>query len=477
MPIPSLAFMLVFLPTCLILYFLFFFYRPAQNVILLLASLVFYAFGQTVYVLALLLSMAWNYAMGLAIATRQNKGHSSKALTGIAVGMNILLLLAFQWINQVLAFLPSWFGYVAPSFQVLMPLGLAWYTLQAVGYCLDVYRGEVTAEKNPLYVGLHLAFFPKITLGPLVDYGMMRRQFTERQHTIDKFSRGLCRFVVGLAKKLLLADQLSYLVNYIFTQAAMDNTVVQLPVSLAWLGLFAFGLQLYYELSAFADMAIGLGEMFGFDLPENFCYPFVATNMTDFWRRWNITPLAWFRKYVFGFLPRTENQDLVIRNLLITWIVFALFVGGFEWTFVFWGVWNFLLLLAEHFFGYAERISGRFLKHVYTLLAVLLGFVLLRSPSLYTAGQYFTSMLGLNNNGFWSALLPVFLRENWMPLGLGVVFAIPLAPKWNALALRSGKGKALWRLSAILYPVFIAGLLIVCMVFIVQNKAVITPVY
>lgn len=485
MPIPSLIFILLFLPFCVLLYHSFFFSRTAQNIILLTASLMFYTAGQTVYILVLLFSIAWNYAMGLAVGRCRKNGHGGKLAAGIAVAVNVLIPVMFLAVNQAPAILRPIFQIPSGYYKVLMPLGLAYYTLQAVGYCLDVYRGEASAEKNPLALALYLSFFPKITMGPLIDYSEMSRQITDRRHTVAGVSRGLCRFVTGLSKKLLIADQLDYPVNYIFTQSTMDNAVVQLPVSLAWFGALAFALQLYFELSAMADMAVGLGGMFGFDLPENFRYPLAAVSITDFWRRWNITFLAWFRKYVFGSLPKKENHDHLIRDLLITWILFGLWVGGLKWTALFWGVLNFLLLLAEHFFGYSDRIPGRFLKHSYSVLAVITGFVLLRSPTLYNAGQYFSSMLWLNNNGFGSDLVPVFLREYWAPLGLGALLSIPLplslplrlplVPALNVPAQRLCRSKPLIRAAKILYPICIIGLLALCMVLILQNMTVTAP--
>lgn len=477
MPIPSLAFLLVFLPVCVGLYYALFFSRFAQNALLLLASLVFYAFGQAGYVLVLMLSIVWNYFMAIAIWKRKTEAQNAKALTVITAASNFLVLLAFLSFNPLQTAVTAFFGGDPLSFRLVLPLGLAIYTLQAAGYCIDVYRGEVAAEKNILYVGLYLAFFPKIITGPLISFSSMRTQMESRSHSLEKFSRGMCRFVIGLSKKLLLADQLSYLVNYLFTQAAIDNTIVQLPVALAWFGLLAFGLQLYYELSGFADMAIGLGLIFGFELPENYRYPFTAVHMADFWSRWNITALAWFRNYMFGALSKKSNKDLVMRDLLIVWILFALWFGGVRQPALIWGLWNFFFLLAEHFFGYGSRIPGRFLKHTYTLLVVAVGFVLLRSPTLYVAGRYLASLFWLNNNSFYGELLPVFLKEYWMPIGLGILFAMPVAPTAAALPLRLENIKGFRSVSTAIYTVCVTGLLALCIIYLLQDPAISAPVF
>lgn len=461
----SLAFLVYGLPACIVLYYLCFFSRPLQNGVLLLASLLFYAFGQTVYLPVLLGSILWSWLLGLWIDRRRARGRGGAGVTWLAAAGNILPLAAFRLAGPGLELLCPLLGLPTPAVPAAAPLGLAFFTLQSVGYCVDVYRGEAAAERNPLYVGLYLSFFPKLTGGPLVDYAELRRQMALRTHGVDQISRGLCRFVLGLSKKVLLADQLAYLSDFVFNRTSMDNTVVQVPVLLVWLGLLALGLQIYYELSGYADMAVGLGLVFGFTLPEQFRAPFQADSLTDFWRRWNITGLGWFRKYLYGSMPRQENTDLVLRNLALVWLCFGLW-HGFEWTFLAWGAWNFTALLAEHSFRYVAELPGRVLRNVYTLLTVAVGFVLLKSPTLYHAGQFFIDLLGLGNNAFVDDFFFAALREYWAPLLFGVLFVTPFAPRLSALLRR--RGGACRYVAAVGYPAGLSALLALCLAFLAR---------
>ncbi len=461
----SLAFLAYGLPACIVLYYLCWFSRPLQNGVLLLASLVFYAFGQTVYLPVLAIWILWIWALGLWIGQRKARRHSGFGVTGLAVVTNLLLLVFFRLAGPVLALVYPAAEGASFALPTALPLGLAFFTLQSMGYCLDVYRGEIPAERNPFYVGLHLAFFPKLAGGPLVDFADFRRQLTHRTHSAEQISRGLCRFVLGLSKKILLAGQLAYLVDYVFNQTSMDNTVVQVPVLLVWLGLLALCLQFYYELSGYADMAIGLGLVFGFTLPEQVRAPFQADSLTDFWRRWEITALGWFRKYLYGSMPRQENQDMVIRSLALVWLCFGLW-HGFDWTFLIWGVWNFGVLLSEHSFRLVVRLPDGVLRRVYTLLMVAVGFILLKSPTLYHAGQFFIDLLGLGNNAFSSSFFYAALREYWAPLLFGVLFATPYAARLSAFFERRGR---VWRsVAAIGYSAGLVALLVLCLAFLVR---------
>ncbi len=461
----SLAFLVYGLPACIVLYYLCFFSRPLQNGVLLLASLVFYAFGQTVYLPVLAIWILWSWVLGLWIDRRKARGHSGSGVTGLAVVTNVLLLALFRLAGPLLALAYPSAGGSAPALPTAVPLGLAFFTLQSVGYCLDVYRGDTPAERNPFYVGLHLAFFPKLAGGPLTDFAEFRRQLTHRTHSTEQLSRGLCRFVLGLSKKILLAGQLAYLVDFVFNQTSMDNTVVQVPVLLVWLGLLALCLQFYYELSGYADMAGGLGLVFGFTLPEQVRAPFQADSLADFWRRWEITGLGWFRKYLYGSMPRQENPDMVICSLALVWLCFGLW-HGFEWTFLVWGVWNFAVLLSENSFRHVARIPGGALRRVYTLLTVAVGFVLLKSPTLYHAGQFFIDLLGFGNNAFSSGFFYAALREYWAPLFFGVLFVTPVAARFSAFLGRRGRA---WRcVAAIGYSAGLAALLVLCLAFLAR---------
>ncbi|MFP3153426.1 MBOAT family protein [Lachnospiraceae bacterium ZAX-1] len=384
---------------------------------------------------------------------------------------NITILLFFRTADVWLGLLPSLTG-ASAFIEVILPLGLSFFTLQGISYCVDVYNGKCASEKNPLYLGIYLSFFPKVIFGPLVSYSDMKNQMLFRKHTYAKFSAGICLFIIGLAKKIFIADHMTLLADYVFSWSAMGRNTVQVPVTLAWLGLLAYVLQLYFLLSAYSDMAMGLGMMMGFELPESFKYPYAADSISDFWRRFNITVTAWFRNYVFGAFRRSgrESKDTIVLDLLLIWILIGFWYGS-KWTFVFWGLWNFLLLLAEHFFGYARKYEKRLWLRAYTILAVMLGLVLFRVENLYHAGRYYMNLLGTNHNAFFSDVALVLLRENWLWFVLGILFSLPVVSKFQYRLSTIGSGNdALTKNVA--YPILMAGLLILTFIFMGQNSTV-----
>jgi alginate O-acetyltransferase complex protein AlgI len=453
----SNAFLLLFLPVVLILYYLFFFSRTVQNILLLAASLVFYAWGEPRLVAVLIGSVLINTLLGLVIDKSRGQG-ARRAWMLTAVILNLGTLVALKQLGEL-------WEQVGMNEYFLMdlprPIGIAFFTLQAVSYVTDVYRGEVKAG-GVLRVGLHIAFFPKLLAGPLMSYGEMEENLRDRRLSFDRLSLGFCRFVVGLAKKVLLAECFAAIADHVFNWTRIGADVMAVPASLAWLGSIAFSLQIYFDFSAYTDMAIGLGLCFGFKLPENLNYPYAAASLTDFWKRWHITLTDWFRRYVYFPLggSRVENRDVMVRNRRVLWLLIGLWHGA-EWTCLFWALAYFALLLAESFTGFPEKLPGRFLKHLYTLLVVNLLWVVFRSESLFQAGRYFLNMFALSNNGVGSDLTLMFLRENWLQLLLGVLFCTPAAWKLNERMYRRPEGR-LSSISTVLYPLCMLALLILC---------------
>ncbi|MCD5002548.1 MBOAT family protein [Enterococcus saccharolyticus] len=410
MTVETISFIALFLPISLVLYYLAIRSVKIQNGLLILASLFFYGFGSESLwaVILLLLVIGWNWLGGFYLEKQQTKFRLAMIVAvnvGIFSGVRLLALPA---LTTELS-LPT----------IIVPLGMAWFILQGIGYCMEIYLGEVKAERNIMQFSLYMLFFPKLIHGPLIDFPKMKEQMIQRTFTIDGFTQGLQRFIVGLAKKMLIADQFAYVINYAFVQTSIDSTVTQPPVLLIWFALLANGIYLYFSLSGYADMAIGMAKMFGFQLPENFREPFVATSLTDFWKRWNITVIRWFRKYFLGFMNRNSNRDQITINLFITWLLIGIWMG-FDWNFVFWGAFNFVILISEHFFSFSERVQSILFRRIYTTLLVLVGFIFLRSQSLYHTGQFLGDLFWLNNNPFYSAQVGVFIKELWLPLIVAV---------------------------------------------------------
>lgn len=457
----SVVFMFVFFPAVLILYYMFFFCRALQNVILLLASLVFYAWGEPVYVLLMVASILANSILaGMISILRGVK--SRKIILFIAVGLNIAMLFVFKY----LGFAMETVGLEPVSLP--LPIGISFFTFQAMSYVIDVYRGTVKAE-NPFYVGLYISFFPQLIAGPIIQYNSIADQIRHRKSSFSMFSLGVSRFTVGLGKKILLSNCFAGIADNVFQWSMIGTERMAIPAMLAWLGSIAYSLQIYFDFSAYSDMAIGLGLCFGFKFPENFNYPYIATSISDFWRRWHISLTDWFREYVYFPLggSRVSNQDFMVRNMLIVWLLTGIWHGA-NWTFIFWGLMYFVFQLAERFFEYPEKIKSPFWRHFYTLMIVNALWVVFRAEDLYQAGRFFMNMLGLNDNGFYSDMAVMLIRENLLFLILGVLFSMPIARNMNEILYKNPR-LGISRICTVLYPVGLLGLLVICVAYLASG--------
>ena len=455
----SVIFLFYFLPGVLGLYCLLPFSRLAQNALLLVASLLFYAWGEPTYVVLMLFSILFNSLMGYLV---QGQRKGKKLFLVLSLVCNLGLLFGFKYLGFVLKNLG------VSGFSPPLPIGISFYTFQALSYVVDVYRGEVPAE-NPFYVGLYISFFPQLIAGPILTYGTVARQIRFRKGSWDLFCLGACRFVAGLGKKVLLSNQLGAVADNVFGWSAIGSDRMQVPVMLAWVGSIAYTLQIYFDFSGYSDMAIGLGAMFGFRFPENFNYPYAAVSLSDFWKRWHISLTNWFREYVYIPLGgnRRANKDFMVRNLLIVWLLTGIWHGA-NWTFLFWGLFYFVILLAERFFGYGEKLPGPFLNHAYTLLVVNFAWVVFRAEDLYQAGRFLLNMLGLNHNGFWSDRAVMFLRENWVFFLAGILFSTPIARRANARLF--GGGKRANRILALCYPAAMSLVFLSCIAYLASGS-------
>ena len=407
--------------------------RTARNVLLLLASLFFYAWGERWFVLVMLCSIAFNYALGRLAAARP------RPAVVLAAAGNLGLLFVFKYLTFTLRNLNRLgFGFVIPAIE--LPIGISFFTFQALSYVVDVSRGKARAQKNPLNVGLYISFFPQLIAGPIVKYQTVAEEIEHRQENWEDFSAGASRFLMGLAKKVLLSNQLAIVADAAFDRAG------ELSAAMAWLGGLCYILQLYYDFGGYSDMAIGLGRMFGFHFLENFNYPFLSTSMTEFWRRWHISLTTWFRDYVYYPLggSRVDKQWKVVRNLCVVWLLTGLWHGA-NWTFVLWGLLNLGLLMGEKY-GHLGRGAPKPLGWLYAFTAFLLTCVVFRADSIAAAGRYFMDLFCLGEGAcLWSAEAGLYFRENLAILLFAALAAAPTATVLRErLAGRSAALAALW---------------------------------
>ena len=377
----------VFLPTVFLLYSA----VPnlkIRNGLLIVASLVFYAYGEPIYVLLMIFSSILNYLCARFVCTGKN-GHNRIALI-VAVLVNLGILAVFKYTGFFVSTLNGVFSLSIPVPQIALPVGISFFTFQALSYVIDVYRGDAAVQKNYFNVLLYISFFPQLIAGPIVKYRDIDRQITDRVQSLDKIARGLRRFICGHAKKVLIANTMGQTADIIFSA---DPSALALPT--AWLGAIAYLFQIYYDFCGYSDMAIGLGLMFGFEFKENFMYPYGAVGIQDFWRRWHISLSTWFKEYLY--FPLGGNHKGKARTYLNKMIVFfctGLWHGA-SWTFVLWGIYHGLFLLFEGAVPFTKKLP-RFLVRIYTLLVVTVGFVLFRAD---TISQGF-SMIGKMFAGF-----------------------------------------------------------------------------
>ena len=410
----SLIFVFGFLPAILLAVFIFRKTTIIQNYLLFAASLLFYSWGEPVYVFLFATTILINWALTLAADWQKNL-RARKGIGILAICIDIGILLWFKYAG----WLGSMAGLLLPV--SVLPVGISFYTFQAISYVADVtLMGKYRAEKNPVQVGLYISFFPQLIAGPIVRYEEISDQIRKRKMTLDLFEEGAFCFLFGFCKKVLLADSMAVIVNKAFGSG-------ELTASFAWLGAIAYTFQIYFDFSGYSDMAIGLGKMFGFRIPENFHHPYRAKSIRDFWRRWHITLSIWFRDYVYIPLGGSrKGKGRTIFNIAVVWLLTG-FWHGANYTFVLWGVLYGILVLTEKLTGVDERLSKspwviRGLYQGFTLLMVILLWVIFRADSIYQAKEYILRMFCFSTEGFEQTLL--YLSEyKWAFLAcLGLSF-------------------------------------------------------
>ena len=442
------TFLFLFLPVLLALYFLPRSHEHGRygNWLLLAASVLFYAKGGGSFTWLMLASIAFNYRVAIAI-DRGRETPAASRLLAFAVGVNLAVLGVFKYanffvdnLNEALLFLDE------PRLavpRVLLPIGISFFTFHAISYVVDVYRRQAVAQKSPVHAALYLLLFPQLIAGPIIRYRDIADQLPRRRVSLDDFARGVRRFVVGLAKKLLVANIVAGPADKIFAMPAAE-----LSAAHAWLGVVCYTLQIYFDFSGYSDMAIGLGRMFGFRFPENFRYPYIAESVQEFWRRWHISLSTWFRDYLY--VPLGGNRVAparVYRNLVVVFFLCGLWHGA-SWSFVVWGLYHGSFLVLERL-GLADRVARAWkpLRHLYLLLVVMVGWVFFRAPTLGAAIEFLSAMAGQGARAPTPFTAAWYLTpELCLALAAAAVGSVPVAPmlaRWRDRLLEASAPRAL----------------------------------
>ena len=436
----SATFLFLFLPVVLTGYFAL---RgtPLRNLFLLTGSLLFYSWGETIYLMVLLLSIACNTFFGNRIS--RSSDNTRRLYLSAAVATNLLLLGYFKYANFItdnvnLALSIIHVGPVDLA-PVHLPLGISFFTFQAISYIVDIYRGDAQVQKRYSSVALYIALFPQLIAGPIVRYASIEKQLSERTVSATAVAEGIRRFIIGLAKKILLANAVGDVADDIF-----DHSPSDLSPLLAWLGIVCYTLQIYFDFSGYSDMAIGLGRMLGFKFPENFRHPYISTSVQEFWRRWHISLSSWFRDYVY--IPLGGNrgpQWRVYANLVIVFFLCGLWHGA-SWTFVIWGLYHGLFLVIERL-GFAQLLQRlpSVARHVYLLLVVMFGWVLFRSENIGYAFGFIGTMIGISEQSDSDGYLMLYLNLKVIgAIAAGIVFSMPISEwiqeRWHRFAAGTG---------------------------------------
>ena len=456
----STIFLFVFLPAVLFLYYRGFKKLQWRNYFLLFVSLFFYAWGEPIYVLLMLFSISSNFLLGLQINRTEGKGYRRFWLT-VAVFINLALLFHYKYLHFVTVSVNSLLGTQIPTTVRALPIGISFFTFQAMSYVIDVYRKQAQVQRNPFYLALYISFFPQLIAGPIVRYNTIEQQILDRTVTAEKFQSGVIRFIQGFAKKVLLSNILSLTAEHTFAAAAEMN----LTVLMAWLGSLAYTFQIFFDFSGYSDMAIGLGRMFGFEFEENFRYPYLSKSISEFWNRWHISLGHWFRDYVYFPLGGSRvSRGKLLRNLFVVWLLTGIWHGA-AWQFLLWGLIYGVLISLEKCTGIPKRLKNKPAIVGYSILTFLIvnfSWVLFGSQNLHAAVYQLGVMLGIGAAGLYDSYA-VFTLSEYLPFYiLAVLCSTPLPGK---LLKKIPEGIV----SDIFQAVAYIGLLLICVSYLVMG--------
>ena len=443
----SAVFLFIFLPVVFVLSRVLPGIR-AKNILLLIASLLFYGWGEPVYIVIMFLSTAVDYTHGMLVERWRDNDRKARMAVASSVFFNLLILVTFKYYDFLAGSLNAITGWNLPLLGVPMPIGISFYTFQTMSYTIDVYRKDAPVQRNIVTFGTFVTLFPQLIAGPIIQYKSVADQLKSRREDLEKFVSGVQRFCVGLAKKVLLANAVGKLWDVFLATDTAELTVVG-----AWLGLVAYAFQIYFDFSGYSDMAVGLGRMFGFEFIENFNYPYISKSVVEFWKRWHISLTNWFREYVYFPLGGNRvSRPKWIRNILIVWLLTGIWHGA-GWNFLLWGLYYALFMLAERLFwgkGLAKLPAP--VQHFYAMVVVLVGWGLFAIEDMGHLGRYLRTCFG--GGPLWDAATLYYLRSYLPLLVILVLAATPLGKK---LAARLSETK-----QAALLPFFTLAMLMLC---------------
>lgn len=419
----SNIFLYFFLPVVLLGYAICWRWRKVSNVFLTLVSLFFYAWGQPRFVFVMMASIFFNWLFALWIdreKQKPEKGHAKLALV-LALIMNLGLLGVFKYLVWLINNVNNWFSLSLPVPEIALPIGISFFTFQAMSYVIDVYRGDGKVQRNLINVTLYISFFPQLIAGPIVRYQTIADEIENRRENIHDFTAGAHRFLIGLCKKTLLANTLGLMVDSFF---GLERA--SLSVGGAWIAAISYLMQVYYDFSGYSDMAIGLGRMFGFHFQENFRYPFLAKSVAGFWRRWHISLTSWFQDYVYIPLGGSRvSKPRLVFNMFVVWALTGLWHGA-AWTYVLWGIGFFIMLAIERFTGLGKWMEKHPIGHFYAMLMVVFFTVMIRCDNLSHAWSMYGSLLGVSGAPLWNETTGVLFRESFWFFIAALICGLPV---------------------------------------------------
>ena len=458
----SLLFLFRFLPAVLLLYYIA--PRKIRNLVLLLFSLLFYAWGEPKYVFLMLFSITMDFFMGQMVAkskARNNRKAAKRFLT-ISIVVNLSILAFFKYADFIIGTINSVAGLSLPMLSIPLPIGISFFTFQTMSYVIDVYKGATKVQKNWVNYGTYVSMFPQLIAGPIVQYKTIAEQMEHRKENASDFAEGIHRFLLGMGKKVLLANSIGLLCD-----AVMALEITQVPVLTAWLGAIAYTFQIYFDFSGYSDMAIGLGKMFGFHFLENFNYPYISRSITEFWRRWHISLSSWFKEYVY--IPLGGNRRGVLlqaRNILVVWMLTGIWHGA-SWNYVLWGVYYGILLMLEKFLlkPVLKHLPG-VLQNVYTMVLVIFGWVLFKCEDLSYCFSYLKAMVGGFHAG-WIGRESMYLLRNYGALLVILLFGCTMIPKKIGHRITGKFGETSW-IGLVLRIVWYGGIFLISLAYLVD---------
>ncbi|MCB2308317.1 MBOAT family protein [Clostridium estertheticum] len=416
----SLVFIFIFLPLTLVIYFIA--PKKRRNLILLVMSLIFYGWGEPIYIGLMIFCIVFNYLSSLFIHKYRKLKKLSKKIFVATLVIDLGMLAFFKYLGFIINNINVLFGLNIYFEKLALPVGISFYTFQIISYVVDVYLNKVKVQKNIIDFGAYVTMFPQLVAGPIVQYNDIFIQLKNRKENINQFSEGIDRFILGLGKKVLIANNIGMVWTII-----KATEVSRISVISAWIGIIAFTFQIYFDFSGYSDMAIGLGKMFGFEFIENFNYPYISKSVTEFWRRWHISLGSWFREYLY--IPLGGNRVSLIkqlRNLFVVWFITGLWHGA-SWNFIFWGLYFGFFIACEKFFlGKLLNKLPRCISNLYTMIIVIVGWVFFDNNKLSNALNYIKVMFGLSGNVFIDSTAKYYFHANFILFVIAIFCATPI---------------------------------------------------